>query len=123
MEKDGYSVYLRIFMGLMFFVIGISKFFYFRNYVALIPFGSLAVYAAAIVMAMEIIGGMSLTFGKYIKYSSYALIFVLAGALIFVIFPDYALNESIFNLNSLPVILLHFLAIGVLLNFIANSKD
>lgn len=122
MKERVSTIYLKVFMGLMFFIIGLSKFFYFKAYTALIPFGSLSIYAAIIVMAIEIICGFGLMMSWKVKYTSISLIFVLIGVLIFVIFPSDNVINGLLNPLVLSTIFLHLLAVGVLLSFVVDKK-
>jgi len=107
----------------MFFVIGLSKFWYFEEYAKIIPFGGLTVYAAIIVIVLEIVCGLALMIDWERRYSSMGLAFVLMGALIFVVFPNYALTKGILNPMSLATIFLHLLAVGVLLKFVIYPEE
>lgn len=122
-ERESYTTYLRVFIGLMFFVIGLSKFWYFKEYSSLIHFGGLTIYAATIVMTIEIVCGLALMIGWERRYSAAGLAFVLIGALIFVVFPNYNLTMGLLNPLSLATIFLHLLAIGVLLKFVIYPEE
>lgn len=107
---------IRILVGIMFLVVAISKIFYFSDYIALIPFGGLAVYAGVLVMIAEVFGGFSLLINRRLKIASVLLMGVLIGALIFVVVPDYFLQNNLFSLTNITQLFLHLILIFVLFN-------
>ena len=117
MKKDITYGLSRIVIGLMFFFVGLWKIMNsgaFTSNFAI--FGASLPFLAWILLFSELVFGFSVLIGWKVKYTTWPLLVILAGAVIVALIPNFS-----FGVGSITVIGFHFLAILVLVNLMANG--
>lgn len=113
--KELYGV-LRIILGLMFLLIGITKIIDPSRMIgALGLFGAAAPLLAWIWMLSEVVFGLLLLIGWKVKYTAWPLVIILILAVVRIIIPG-ALKEG-FNAGGISILSFHLMGIVLLISY------